>query len=64
MASLKLKSGSPVKVELGFVKIDGSCVSLYETKTMTGPPRLVLAYNLIPGEIVRRGEEDNYSVEY
>ena len=64
MVSLKLKSGSPVKVESGFVQIDGPCVSLYEIKITAGPPRLVLSYNLIPGEIVRRGEGDDYSVEY
>ena len=62
MASLKLQSGTPVEVKKGMVDINGPCVSLYELDK-NDAPKLVKAYHLLPGEIVRRIEGDNYVVE-
>lgn len=62
MASLQLKTGTPVEVKKGLVEIEGPCVVLRELKS--DGEHMVLAYHLQPGEIVRRVEEGKYSVEY
>lgn len=62
MASLKLQSGTPVEVKNGGVDVTGPCVVLWEAEK-GGKTKLVKAYHLQPGEIVRRTEGDNYVVE-
>jgi hypothetical protein len=65
MASLKLKTGTPVEVKKGFVDLNGPCVVLYETvKGNLVEEHMVLAYHLLPGEIVRRAGDGDYAVEY
>ncbi len=61
MASLRLGSGTPVEVKKGLVELEGSCVVLREE--VRGEEHMVLAYNLLPGEIVRRVKEGEYIVE-
>lgn len=61
MASLKINTGTPVEVKNGFIEIEGSCVLLVEeVKGKRG--RIVLAYCLQPGEILKREEGDDYRV--
>jgi hypothetical protein len=62
MTSLKLQLGTTVEVKKGLVDINGPCVALYELDK-NGDTKLVKAYHLQPGEIVRRTEGDNYVVE-
>ena len=63
MASLKIKSGSPVEVKKGLVELTGQCVALYEIGK-NNEERMVLAYCLSPGETVKRVKEDDYIVEF
>ena len=63
MASLKIKTGTPVKVNKGLVEINGPCVVLSEIDK-NEEERMVLAYCLIPGETVKRVEGDDYIVEF
>ena len=62
MVSLKLQLGTAVEVKKGLVDINGPCVALYELDK-NEEAKLVKAYHLQPGEIVRRIEGDNYVVE-
>ncbi len=62
MASLKLQLGTVVEVKRGMVDVNGPCVALYEIDRV-GETKLVKAYHLQPGEVVRRTEGDNYVVE-
>ena len=62
MASLKLQLGTVVEVKKGMVDVNGPCVALSEIDR-AGKTKLVKAYHLLPGEIVRRIEGDNYVVE-
>lgn len=64
MASLTLKSGTPIEVKSGLVELEGPCVVLRELNTKTGTERMVYAYHLQPGEVVRCVEGDKYIVEY
>ena len=64
MASLTIKTGSPVEVKKGLVELEGPCVVLRELNTKTGAESMVFAYHLQPGETVRRVEGDEYIVEY
>ena len=59
IVSLKLKSGTEVEADGGHVKVFSSCAILYDEDD-----NIVIAYCLIPGEIVRRVEEGKYVVEY
>jgi hypothetical protein len=63
MVSLKLKSGSPIEVEKGRVTISGSAVVLVEQNKNLAES-VVVAYALIPGDIVRRVGEGEYIVEF
>lgn len=62
MVSLKLQAGTPLEVKKGYVTIEGPCVILREVDK-TGNEKLIKAYHLLPGEIVRHTGEDNYVVE-
>lgn len=66
MISLKLKSGTAVEVKDGRVEVSGNSAVLYERymKGNTTFTRLVLAYSLQPGEIVRHIAEGEYIVEF
>jgi hypothetical protein len=65
MASLKIKEGSPVKVDNGVVELMGSCVALYENgKDGEEMESLVVAYCLLPGEKVTRVKRGEYIVEF
>jgi hypothetical protein len=63
MVSLKLKAGSPIEVEKGRVTISGSAVVLVEQNKNLAES-VVVAYALIPGDIVRRVGEGEYIVEF
>ena len=62
MASLKIQAGTPFEVKNGGVDVTGPCVVLYEV-VKGGKTKLVKAYHLLPGDIVRQTEGDNYVVE-
>lgn len=64
MVSLKIKNGTKVEVEKGYVDMSGPAVCLWE---VVGPKRekdLVASYHLNPGENVRRTAEGEYLVEF
>ena len=66
MASLKIRTGTKKEVKNGFVEIKGQCIALYEI-TGKGPmerSRLVFGQCLQPGEMVTKGEGDDYIVEF
>ena len=62
MASLKIKTGTKHEVKNGFVELEGSCVVLREVTAKA--ERIMFAYCLQPGEIVTKGEGDDYIVEF
>lgn len=64
MVSLKLKSGTKVEVENGFVSCSGNIVSLYEIIKPEKGSVLVFGYCLAPGEDVRRVAEGEYVISF
>ena len=63
MVSLKIKGGTPVSVKKGIVDINGPCVALYEAGKGEDM-KLVVAYHLLPGETVKKGDGEDYIVEF
>jgi hypothetical protein len=57
--SLKLKGGSEHVEEGGSVDVVGSCVVLIDNES-----EVVIAYCLLPGEIVRRVGKGEYAIEF
>jgi len=63
MASLKIKTGTPVEVKKGLVELNGQVAAIYEIGSK-GEERLVFGYCLQPGETIRRKEGDDYIVDF
>lgn len=62
MISLTTKTGHKITVDKGTVRLEGNCITLYETgKNLEHS--LVYAFCLQPGDTVTR-EGDNYLVQF